>query len=80
MTKIDWKEVIIDSIKSYKQILKQNNYLLNECEKLKNEAIGEKERGMANNLINSVKRMEEKVINDINKYENLIDELLLNGR
>jgi len=76
MTKIDWKEVIIDSIKSYKQILEHNNHLLNECEKLKNEAMSIKEKVMADNLIESVKLIEEKVINDINKYENLIDELI----
>ena len=76
MVEIDWKEFIIDSIKSYKQILEHNNYLLNECEKLKKGAIGLKEQEVAENLITSVKRIEEKVINDINKYENLIDELL----
>jgi hypothetical protein len=42
----------------------------------KKEAIGIKEQEVAENLITSVKRIEEKVINDINKYENLIDELL----
>lgn len=76
MVEIDWKEVIIDSIKSYKQILEHNNYLLNLCDKLKKEAIGIKEQEVAENLITSVKRIEEKVINDINKYENIIDELL----
>jgi len=76
MVEIDLKEVLIDSIKSYKQILDHNNYLLNECEKLKKESTGLKEQEVAENLITSVKIIEEKVINDINKYENLIDELL----
>ncbi len=76
MVEIDWKEIIIDSIKSYKQILDNNNYLLNECEKLKKEEMGLKEQEIAENLITSVKIIEEKIINDINKYENLIDELL----
>jgi hypothetical protein len=76
MTEIDWKEIIINSIQSYKQILENNNYLLKECERLKNIAVELKEKEIAENLIESVKNIEEKVINDINKYENLIDELL----
>jgi len=76
MVEIDWKEIIIDSIKSYKQILEHNNYLLNLCDELKKEAMGLKEQEVAENLITSVKIIEEKIINDINKYENLIDELL----
>lgn len=76
MNEIDWKEFIINSIKSYKQILEHNDYLLKECEKLKTVAVELKEKEIANNLIESVKNIEEKVINDINKYENLIEELL----